>query len=152
MKKPICDIEQIMEILPHRPPFLFVDSVLELEEDVRILASRTLRSDEPHFVGHFPSKPIMPGVLITESLAQTSGLLYAFSSMAKGENPKGKLFYLARADMKWTSPSEPGETLLLESRLQRAMVGLLSFQVRAYSKRSDIAKGTLTLAAAPVQP
>ncbi len=142
-------LDKILEILPHRPPFLFVDRVVELETDVRILAERTLRPDEPHFNGHFPGEPIMPGVLITEALAQTAGLLFAFSSMAKGENPKGRLFYLARADMKWTSPSRPGDTLLLEASLQRAMGGLLSFQVRAYTKRADIAKGSLTLAAAP---
>jgi 3-hydroxyacyl-[acyl-carrier-protein] dehydratase len=149
MEKVNIGLDQIMEILPHRPPFLFVDRVTELETDVRILAERTLRPDEPHFAGHFPGEPIMPGVLITEALAQTSGLLHAFSCMAKGDNPKGRLFYLARADMKWTSPSRPGDTLLLEASLQRSMGGLLSFQVRAFSKRSDIAKGSLTLAAAP---
>jgi 3-hydroxyacyl-[acyl-carrier-protein] dehydratase len=149
MGKVDIGLDQILKILPHRPPFLFVDSVLELEANVRILAERTLLSDEPHFAGHFPFEPIMPGVLITEALAQTAGLLHALSSMEKGEDPKGRLFYLARADMKWTSPCRPGDTLLLEASLQRTMGGLLSFQVRAFSKRADIAKGSLTLAAAP---
>lgn len=149
MKKVDIGLDKIMEILPHRPPFLFVDRVQELEEDVCILASRTLSADEPHFAGHFPGEPIMPGVLITEAAAQTAGLLYAFSCMARGEDPKGRLFYLAKADMKWTSPCRPGDTLLIEASLQRSMGGLLSFQVKAYTKRADIAKGTLTLAAAP---
>ena len=149
MKKMDVGLEQIMEILPHRPPFLFVDRVLELEEDKRILASRTLDPAEPHFAGHFPKEPIMPGVLITEAAAQTAGLLHAFSCAARGEDAKGRLFYLARADMKWTSPCTPPETLFIEASLQRVMGGLLSFQVRAYTKRTDIAKGTLTLAAAP---
>ena len=151
MKKMDVGPVQIMEILPHRPPFLFVDRVLELEEDKRIVASRTLDPAEPHFEGHFPGKPIMPGVLITEAAAQTAGLLHAFSCMARGEDSKGRLFYLARADMKWTNPCTPPETLFIEASLQRAMGGLLSFQVRAYTKRADIAKGTLTLAAAPAK-
>jgi 3-hydroxyacyl-[acyl-carrier-protein] dehydratase len=142
-------LSQIMEILPHRPPFLFVDRVVELEEDKRILTSRALLAEEPHFAGHFPGEPIMPGVLICEAAAQTAGLLYAFSCMAKGEDPKGRLFYLAKADMKWTSPCRPGDTLLIEANLVRAMGSLLSFQVRAYTKRADVAKGSLTLAAAP---
>jgi len=149
MKKVDIGLERIMEILPHRPPFLFVDRVIELEEDVRILASRTLTEDEPHFAGHFPGEPIMPGVLITEAAAQTAGLLHAFSSIARGEDPKGRLFYLAKADMKWTHPCRPGDILFIEASLQRAMGGLLSFQVRGYTKRADVAKGTLTLAAAP---
>ena len=135
--------------MPHRPPFLFVDRVTGLVEDDRILAERHLAAEEPHFAGHFPGEPIMPGVLITEAAAQTSGLLHAFSCEARGEDPRGRLFYLARADMKWTSPCRPGDTLQIESVLQRAMGGLLSFKVRVFTKRADVAVGSLTLAAAP---
>lgn len=149
MRKVDIGLEQILEILPHRPPFLFVDRVLELKEDDRILASRTLLEEEPHFSGHFPGEPIMPGVLITEAAAQTSGLLYALSCAARGEDAGGRMFYLARADMKWTSPCRPGDVLLIESSLQRVLGGLLCFKVRVYTKRADIAKGALTLAAAP---
>ena len=138
-----------MEILPHRRPFLFVDRVIELEVDSRILAAHDIDASAPHFEGHFPKNPIMPGVLICEALAQTSGLLHALSSMQRGDPLGNALFYLARSDIKWTSPCRPGETLLLESKLQRTMGGLLSFRVAAFTKRNDVAGGTLTIAAAP---
>jgi len=138
--------QEIMQILPHRDPFLFVDRVLELQVDEQVLAQRELRDDEPHFSGHFPGRAIMPGVLITEALAQTSGLLLALSAMERGERPQGDIFYLARADMKWTEPVTPGETLLLEARLQRNLGPLTAFRVRAYTRKKDVASGNLTLA------
>jgi 3-hydroxymyristoyl/3-hydroxydecanoyl-(acyl carrier protein) dehydratase len=138
--------QEIMRILPHRDPFLFVDRVLELRVDEQVLAQRVLREEEPHFAGHFPSRAIMPGVLITEALAQTSGLLLALSAMERGERPQGDLFFLARADMKWTEPVTPGETLLLEARLQRNLGPLTAFKVRAYTRKKDVASGNLTLA------
>ncbi len=138
--------QEIMQILPHRDPFLFVDRVLELQVDEQVLAQRELREDEPHFSGHFPGRAIMPGVLITEALAQTSGLLLALSAMERGERPQGDIFYLARADMKWTEPVTPGETLLLEARLQRNLGPLTAFRVRAYTRKKDVASGNLTLA------
>ena len=138
--------ETIERILPHRPPFLFVDRVVGFEAGVSIEAERDLRADEPHFAGHFPGRPIMPGVLITEALAQTSGLLIALTAMEKGEPVEGNQFYLARADMKWTSPVEPGETLVLEAKLDRVLGPLVAFKVRARTRRKDVATGALTLA------
>lgn len=146
MSKVEVDAEQIRGILPHREPFLFVDRVTELVADERIRAELELRGTEPHFAGHFPGRPIMPGVLITEALAQTSGLLLALSAAERGEEPGGRLFYLARADMKWTSPVAPGETLQLESRLERNLGPLSAFRVRAYTTRADVASGGVTLA------
>ena len=140
------DCAGIRELLPHRPPFLFVDRVIEIEEGDRIVAELDLRSDEPHFSGHFPGRPIMPGVLVTEALAQTSGLLIALSAVASGDDTRARLYYLAKADMKWTEPALPGETLILEARHQRTFGQLIAFRVRASTKRKNVASGGLTLA------
>jgi 3-hydroxymyristoyl/3-hydroxydecanoyl-(acyl carrier protein) dehydratase len=85
-------------------------------------------------------------VLITEALAQASGLLLALTAMGGGEDVGGRLFYLARADMKWTEPVSPGETLVLESIHQKTFGALVAFKVRAFTRRKDVAVGSLTLA------
>jgi 3-hydroxyacyl-[acyl-carrier-protein] dehydratase len=138
--------DEIRRLLPHREPFLFVDRVTGLEPDRRIVAERTLRPEEPHFAGHFPDRPIMPGVLIIEALAQTAGLLLALSAMTRGEDPGDRLFYLARAEIKWTAPLHPGDALSLEARLERSFGALTSFAVRCWTRRKDAARGSLTLA------
>jgi 3-hydroxyacyl-[acyl-carrier-protein] dehydratase len=146
MREALHDLETIKKILPHRDPFLFVDRVVRVDPGAAIEAERDLRAGEPHFAGHFPGRPIMPGVLITEALAQTAGLLLALSAMARGERIEGDIFYLARADMKWTSPVGPGETLVLEAKVERSMGALHAFRVKARTKRADVASGALTLA------
>lgn len=138
--------DRIMEILPHRPPFLFVDEVVELEGEKRILARRELRAEEPYFAGHFPGRPIMPGVLITEALAQTAGLLIALTAMETGQDAEGRLFYLAKANVKWLEPAFPGEILLLEARFLRILGDLYAFDARAYTQSKEVASGSLVLA------
>lgn len=140
-------LDEIQKFLPHRTPFLFVDRVLEIEPERRILAERTLRPEEPHFAGHFPDEPIMPGVLITEALAQTAGLLIALSRAGGDDVKKNRMFYLARADMKWREPVRPGQTLKLEARHVKTLGRLEAFKVKAFTERSDVAAGSLTLAA-----
>ncbi len=146
--KAIIGIEEIKAILPHRPPFLFVDEVVECQPGKRVLARRELGVDEPHFKGHFPERPIMPGVLITEALAQTAGLLIALTAMDRGEEARGRMFYLAKANMKWLDPARPGEVLSLEARWQRTLGDLVAFDVRAFtaSRSRDVAAGSLVLA------
>jgi 3-hydroxyacyl-[acyl-carrier-protein] dehydratase len=146
MSKVDIGVEEIKRILPHRPPFLFVDQVIELEPREHILALRTLRPDEVQFAGHFPGRPIMPGVLITEALAQTAGLLHGLSAEASDAEGTPEIFYLARADMKWITPCHPGDTLMLHAKLVKEMGGLMAFSVRAFNARSDVASGSLTLA------
>lgn len=146
MGKVAYDIKRIKEFLPHRPPFLFVDRVTELDPEERIVAELDLRPLEPHFAGHFPDNPVMPGVLITEALAQTAGLLIALTEESKNRDARGKMFYLAKADMKWMAPAHPGDTLILEAKHVRTLEKLVAFSVRAFTKRVDLATGHLTLA------
>jgi 3-hydroxyacyl-[acyl-carrier-protein] dehydratase len=149
--------DDIRSILPHRPPFLFVDRVIKLVPDKEIIAERTIRDDEPYFAGHFPGKPIMPGVLVTDALAQASGLLWGLSKkVAKaalaGEPPFVKdfeppqIFFLAASTMKFVNPSFPGETLALRAWSEKSFGSLFNYAVEATVGRKVVAKGNLTLA------
>jgi 3-hydroxymyristoyl/3-hydroxydecanoyl-(acyl carrier protein) dehydratase len=141
-------IDDILSILPHRPPFLFVDGVIKLIPEKEILAERQIKEDEPFFTGHFPNKPIMPGVLVIDALAQTSGLLWGLSKkVAKVSLPKNpKIFFLAAANIKFLNPSFPKDKLMLFSKNLTSFGNLFSYSVEAYVEKRTIAKGTLSLA------
>lgn len=109
--KPILNIEQILQYLPHRYPFLLVDRVVEFEEKKRIVGLKNVTINEPFFVGHFPGHPIMPGVLIIEAMAQVGGLLI----MDSVENPENRVVYFMSLDnVKWRRPVTPGDQILFE--------------------------------------
>lgn len=148
-KKTIFGLPEILQLLPHRTPFLFVDRVIEFIPDKMIAAERTIRADEPWFEGHFPQKAIMPGVLVLDALAQTSGLLLGFSAKASSvaDTAQPRIFYLAASNMKYTSPAFPGEILTLRSESKEKFGKLYSYSVEAMVGRKLIAKGTLMLAA-----
>ncbi len=109
----MIDIEGILDILPHRYPFLLVDRVLELEEG-RILALKNVTFNEPHFTGHFPGAPVMPGVLVVESMAQAGGVM-----MLRGiPDRHSKLIYFTGIDnCRFRRPVVPGDQLLLEVKV-----------------------------------
>jgi 3-hydroxymyristoyl/3-hydroxydecanoyl-(acyl carrier protein) dehydratase len=146
--KSVFELEDILPVLPHRPPFLFVDRVTLLEPHKSIIAERALRPDEPQFAGHFPGRPIMPGVLIAEALAQTSGLLIGLSEMSAASAPpeKPKVFFLAVTNIKFTHPAVPGDVLVLRATSDRQFAALHRFNVEATAGRNLIASGSLTLA------
>ena len=109
--RPILSIQQILQYLPHRYPFLLVDRVIEFEERKRIVGLKNVTINEPFFVGHFPGHPIMPGVLIVEAMAQVGGLL----AMEAIENPEDKLVYFMSVDkVKWRRPVIPGDQIRFE--------------------------------------
>ena len=141
------DKAAILGILPHRAPFIFVDRVTRLVPSRLIIAERDLRADEPHFAVHFPGRPIMPGVLVTEALAQTSGLLVGLSRQmeAGGEPAEKPMFFLAANSIKYVSPAVPGETLVLKSESDKSFGTLFKFNVEAAVGRRLVASGTLTL-------
>lgn len=109
------DVEAIMEVLPHRPPFLFLDRVLELEPTVRAVGLKTVTIGEAYFQGHFPTHPVMPGVLLLEALAQLSGVL-----LLTGIDRAGRLAYFTSVkEAKFRLPVRPGDTVRLESVARR---------------------------------
>jgi len=126
----MMDIYQILKQLPHRFPILLVDRVLEIEKGVRIKALKNVSVNEPYFTGHFPSRPVMPGVLMLEALAQAAALL-AFDTL--GETPDEKtVYYFAGIDgARFKRPVEPGDQLILEVELDRMKSGIFKFKSRA---------------------
>lgn len=130
MTMPVMDIHRILEKLPHRYPFLLVDRVLELEKDHRIVALKNVTINEPFFIGHFPRRPVMPGVLIVESMAQAAALL-SFASLPSTQG-KDFVYYLAGVDgARFKRPVEPGDALTLHVQVERAKAGIYKFNARA---------------------
>lgn len=124
------DIQKILELLPHRYPFLLVDKVTELEEG-RIVGIKNVTFNEPQFTGHFPDKPIMPGVLTIEAMAQVSGL-YCFLKMLK-EEEKGKkfMFFASINHVKFKNPVVPGDVLKIEVILDKFSGSLMKTKCTA---------------------
>lgn len=147
-------LDEILEILPHRPPFLFVDKVSKLVPDRLIVTERFIRPDEPFFAGHFPGRPVMPGVLVMDGLAQTCGLLWGFTRKIRGGavSDVPEIFFLAASNMKFSNPAYPGETLKMTARADRQFGALYAYEVEAVSKRKVIASGNLTLAMVQGEP
>ena len=110
--KPILDVEGIQRLLPHRPPFLLVDRVVAFEKDKSLTALKAVTMNEPHFVGHFPGHPVMPGVLILEALAQAAALLACLS--LPPDQVGNKVTYLMGIDgARFRKPVVPGDRLEL---------------------------------------
>jgi len=124
------DIHQILATLPHRYPFVMVDRVLEVEAHQYVKAIKNVTINEPYFVGHFPVRPVMPGVLIIEALAQTAAMLaYVTTGSAAGDD---KVVYLAGVDdARFKRPVEPGDQLVLEAWLERIKAGVHRYRTRA---------------------
>jgi 3-hydroxyacyl-[acyl-carrier-protein] dehydratase len=123
----MMDIHQILKLLPHRYPFLLVDRVVEIEKGKRIKAIKNVSINEPFFTGHFPSRPVMPGVLMLEALAQAAGLL-SFDML--GVTPDANtIFYFVGVDgARFKRPVEPGDQLTLDVELDRIKGGIYKFK------------------------
>jgi 3-hydroxyacyl-[acyl-carrier-protein] dehydratase len=123
------DIHQILKKLPHRYPFLLVDRVLEIEAGKRIRAIKNVSINEPYFVGHFPQRPVMPGVLMLEALAQAAAVL---SFVTLGQEPDDKtIYYFAGIDnARFKRPVEPGDQLELHVTLERMKASVFKFGAR----------------------
>lgn len=106
------DKEKIKNVLPHREPFFFIDEVIEFTGTERIVAVKNIKNDESYFEGHFPGKPVMPGVLIIEAMAQASIILYSLDRPeVAGSHPD---YYLGKVKAEFLSPVYPGDKLVIE--------------------------------------
>ncbi len=111
------DVLEVMELIPHRPPFLMIDRVEDMVRNESAVGVKNVTIDEPFFTGHFPTRPVFPGVLIIEAMAQTAGVLVIESL---GEGARGKLVYFMSIDSaRFRKPVVPGDQLRLEVRVQR---------------------------------
>lgn len=125
------DIYKILEKLPHRYPFLMIDRVLELEKNVRIRAIKNVTINEPFFQGHFPNRPVMPGVLMLEALAQAAALL-AFQTEGNTLDDKSVYYFVGIDGARFKRPVEPGDQLLLDVQMDRNKGGIYKFNAQAF--------------------
>jgi len=124
-------INEILDMLPHRYPFLLIDKVLEVEAFESITAIKNVTINEPFFQGHFPNQPIMPGVLILEAMAQATGVLAFYSH--KTQSKSDAAYYLVGIDKaRFKRPVGPGDQLVMKARLTRQLRGIYRFDVTAH--------------------
>ncbi len=138
---PGLGVEDIRALLPHRYPFLLVDRIRELEPDRRIVGIKNVTVNEPFFQGHFPGRPVMPGVLIIEAMAQVGGIL-AFKSAALAGQP---VVYLTGVDhAKFRKPVVPGDQLRLEVEVVKRRSPFWKMQAKAYVETDLVCEAELT--------
>ena len=140
----MMDIHRILKQLPHRYPFLLVDRVLALDKGKTIKALKNVTINEPFFEGHFPHRPVMPGVLMLEALAQAAALL-AFDALDTA--PNDEMVYYAGIDgARFKRPVEPGDQLIMEVELVRMKAGIFKFKARALVDQELAVEAELTCA------
>ncbi len=141
------EVSKIMQLLPHRYPFLLVDRVLNFTASKSLTALKNVTINEPFFPGHFPGHPVMPGVLILESLAQACGLLVMLSAK---DHAKGTLFYFAKIDnARFSQIVKPGDQLILEVEQKRMRMGMGQFETRALVEGKVVASADMLCAQRP---
>ncbi len=119
-----ADIMGLMKLLPHRYPFLMIDRIVDIDGDDSAVGVKNVTINEPHFLGHFPERPVMPGVLIVEAMAQTAG---AICIRAAGAAKPSLVYFLTIDGAKFRKPVVPGDRLLLHVRKLRKRGNLLKF-------------------------
>ena len=139
------DINAILRQLPHRYPFLLVDRVTECRKGESIVALKNVTYNEPYFPGHFPHRPVMPGVIIIEALAQTAGIL-AFVTADVIPDESTRFFFVGIDKARFRRPVEPGDQLILKASLQRQMRGIWKFETSAWVGEQEAASAELMVA------
>ncbi|HSI55288.1 MAG: 3-hydroxyacyl-ACP dehydratase FabZ [Ramlibacter sp.] len=126
----MMDIHEILKKLPHRYPILLVDRVLELEPGKRIKTLKNVTINEPFFVGHFPHRPVMPGVMMLEAMAQSAALL-SFAAESDETRANSVIYFAGIDGARFKRPVEPGDQLVMEVSLERARAGIYKYKARA---------------------
>jgi 3-hydroxyacyl-[acyl-carrier-protein] dehydratase len=135
----VIDIDEILELLPHNYPFLLVDRIVELELATKIVGIKNVTFNEPFFPGHFPQKPIMPGVLIIEAMAQAGGIL-AFKSFP---DKKGTVFFTGIDDARFRKPVTPGDQLRLVVEVVKHRREIWLFDGKAFVENELVAEARI---------
>ena len=139
----IIDIEEIKKILPHRYPFLLIDRVIEVKQGECIKAIKNITYNEPWFQGHFPSKSVMPGVLIIEAFAQATALLGAYG-LDEVRNSENELYYLVSVDKaRFRKPAGPGDQLIINVKFLSVKRGMWKFNASACVDSEEVASAEL---------
>ncbi|MEQ5774039.1 3-hydroxyacyl-ACP dehydratase FabZ [Thalassospira sp. NFXS8] len=135
------DIQRILEMIPHRYPFLLIDKVIDIEADVAAVGIKNVTMNEPQFTGHFPQQPIMPGVLIIESMAQTAAILVVHTL---GENAEGKLVYFMSIDSaRFRKPVVPGDVMHIHVRKKQSRGPVWKFESEVRVDGAVVAEATI---------
>ena len=137
----MMEIKEIMSLLPHAYPFLLVDRIVEVEPGKRIVGIKNVTYNEPFFPGHFPGRPIMPGVLIVEAMAQTAGLL-VFHSLPEEDHSKA-VFFLGMDNVRFRKPVIPGDQLRLELEITKHRQSIWRFKGKALVEGKVVAEGDI---------
>jgi 3-hydroxyacyl-[acyl-carrier-protein] dehydratase len=145
------DIHKIMDLLPHRYPFLLVDRVIDYTIPESMVAIKNVTFNEPFFQGHFPGRPIMPGVLLLEAMAQVTGLLAFCSMQSKAQS--NTMYYLVGVDeARFKKPVVPGDQLIMSAKLEREIKGIYKFQTSATVDGKVVATAKFMTTQAQVAP
>jgi 3-hydroxyacyl-[acyl-carrier-protein] dehydratase len=139
------DINAILKQLPHRYPFLLVDRVVECRKGKHIRALKNVTYNEPFFPGHFPYRPVMPGVMIIEALAQTAGIL-AFITAGVVPDENTRFYFVGIDKARFRKPVEPGDQLILTATLERAFKGIWKFSTSALVDDAEVAHAEMMVA------
>ena len=136
------DIHGILRLLPHRYPFMLVDRVLEWRAGESIRALKNVTYNEPFFPGHFPARPVMPGVIIIEALAQTAGIL-TFLSADIVPHADTRFYFVGIDKARFRKPVEPGDQLVLTATVERCLRGIWRFATRAEVGGAEVAQAQI---------
>ncbi len=139
------DIQAVMAQLPHRYPFLLVDRVIECVPGKRIHAIKNVTLNEPYFPGHFPHRPVMPGVMILEALAQAAGIL-AFKTAGVVPDENTRFYFVGIDEARFRRPVEPGDQLVLKATLERTMRGIWKFSTVAEVAGTEVCSAKMMVA------